>query len=97
MLLQSHVRDSKTSAFQIDLLPALPSAWKTGSVSGLCARGGFVVDMTWKDGKLTATAIHSKLGNPAIVVYNGVQSDLKTAAGQTYSAEGTQPWEGFQR
>jgi alpha-L-fucosidase 2 len=97
MLLQSQLRDSKTGVFQIDLLPALPSAWKTGSVSGVCARGGFVVDMTWKDGKLTATAIHSKLGNPAIVVYNGVQSDLKTAAGQTYTAEGTRPWEGFQR
>src|SRR4029078_8673823 len=34
MLLQSHIRDSKTGTFQIDLLPALPSAWRTGSFKG---------------------------------------------------------------
>jgi alpha-L-fucosidase 2 len=74
MLLQSH-------AGAIDLLPALPAAWHTGSVKGLCARGGFVVDIAWRGGVLTEAVIHSKLGALYTVRYRDRRISLETAAG----------------
>jgi alpha-L-fucosidase 2 len=78
MLLQSH--DGT-----VHLLPALPKAWPTGSVTGLCARGGFEVDMTWADGKLAKATIRSKLGNPCKIRSGDRTVDLKTEAGKRYA------------
>ncbi|MGN0592371.1 MAG: glycosyl hydrolase family 95 catalytic domain-containing protein [Ruminococcus sp.] len=59
-LMQSHCGE-------IHLLPALPESWKNGSISGLCARGGFEVSITWKNGRLESAAIFSKKGMPCVV------------------------------
>ncbi|MGC9943883.1 MAG: glycoside hydrolase family 95 protein [Verrucomicrobiota bacterium] len=67
----------------IHLLPALPDDWKRGSVSGLRARGGFQVDMTWQDGKLTSATIHSDLGEPCTVNYGGKLVNLKLKRGKS--------------
>jgi alpha-L-fucosidase 2 len=77
MLAQSHTGT-------IHLLPALPKTWPTGKVSGLCARGGFEVDMSWEDGCLTKAVIHSKSGLPCRVVCGDDSWELNTTAGKSY-------------
>jgi alpha-L-fucosidase 2 len=65
----------------IHLLSALPDAWKNGSVRGLCARGGFVVDMSWQNNKLTSATIHSQSGGPCTVEYAGKMENLHIVKG----------------
>lgn len=68
----------------IQLLPALPTVWKEGSIKGLVARGGFVIDMTWKNNKVSTLKIYSKIGgNCRLKVENTLSgSSIKKAKGK---------------
>ncbi|WP_316814073.1 glycoside hydrolase family 95 protein [Pedobacter heparinus] len=77
MLLQSHQG-------YIELLPALPAEWPKGEVKGLVARGGYVMDMGWKDGQLNYAKIFSRNGGNCEVKYGAKIKKLSTMAGQTY-------------
>ena len=78
----------QSQAGEISLLPALPISWKNGSVTGLKARGGFEVDMEWKDGKLTKSKITSLLGNPCVVRYAGKTKSYDIQAGKSIQITG---------
>ncbi|KPL16970.1 MAG: alpha-L-fucosidase [Bacteroides sp. SM23_62] len=80
MLLQSH-------AGYVELLPALPEAWETGKVKGLMARGGFQVDMKWKDGTLVSARVLSKLGNPLNIRYGDSSASFEMDKGQVLNLD----------
>ncbi len=60
---------------ELSLLPALPAAWPAGSVTGLRARGGITVDITWKEGKVTTYRLAAPRPRPVRVCLNG---DVRT-------------------
>ncbi len=70
MLLQS-------SAEKMEILPALPDAWQNGSISGLKARGGYEVTISWKNGRLAKLLIKGKPGNTVKWMYKGEEKKGK--------------------
>ena len=75
MLLQSH-------AGFIEVLPALPQAWKTGYYKGLCAENGAVVDCYWKNGKVTKVRIKSKIGGTyKVLLPDGTMKEITLKKG----------------
>ena len=55
----------------IDLLPALPDEWSSGEFNGVCVRGGFELDIKWKDKTITSVGIHSKEGRACAFLAKG--------------------------
>ncbi len=81
MLLQSH-------AGEIHLLPALPDAWPAGRVKGLCTRGGFVVDIEWKNKVLSRAKITSKAGGNCKIRYKNKAIEITAKKSKVYVLNG---------
>lgn len=81
MLVQSHENG------MLRLLPALPKAWKNGSVTGLKARGNYAIDMTWQDGELKTYKIYAEKRGRISVYYDGSDMDLDLEKGQSVEIE----------
>lgn len=75
MLLQSH-------AGEIDLLPALPAAWQEGAVTGLRARGGVTVALSWKDGKLLNVDLLADCPGEYQLQYGKLAKKVRLVAGK---------------
>ncbi|MEK6481308.1 glycoside hydrolase family 95 protein [Catalinimonas sp. 4WD22] len=80
MLIQSHTNE-------IELLPALPFAWKDGSVKGLKARGNFEIQMEWKNQQLVNGKLISNNGSKCILKYEGQEVEIDTEKNKTYLLE----------
>jgi alpha-L-fucosidase 2 len=76
MLLQSHEGE-------INLLPALPKEWASGSVKGLRARGGFEIDLKWNNGQLQTATVHSTASIACGLRYGSKTANLTLPLGQS--------------
>ncbi|MBR6617870.1 MAG: glycoside hydrolase N-terminal domain-containing protein [Oscillospiraceae bacterium] len=82
MLLQSQNNE-------ISLIPALPAAWSTGHVNGLCARGNFEIkEMSWENGRLTGVTVLSKSGNVCNLRYGNARVSFETEKDTEYRLDG---------
>jgi len=97
MLLQSddpHATELSLTAAQtgetafLHLLPALPAAFPNGTVSGLRARGGVEVGITWRGGKLVEATLKSDQAKKVTVRYAGKEVAMELAAGQAKVVSG---------
>ncbi|MBF4508155.1 glycoside hydrolase family 95 protein [Flavobacterium sp. JLP] len=75
MLIQSNENE-------IRLLPALPDAWEDGNVSGICARGGFEIAITWANKKVEKVTIFSKLGGKTTLIFGGKNQNVTLKKGE---------------
>ena len=82
MLLQSQAQTHSPREPVLELLPALPKEWQTGSVRGLCARGGFEVDLAWEQSRLKEATIQSRMGGRCEVRYGTKSIELKLEPGE---------------
>jgi len=72
----------QSSEHEMRLLPALPDAWESGSVSGICARGGFEISMEWKNKTLIHLGVLSKTGGTTTIICGGRQKEITLENGK---------------
>jgi len=82
MLVQSH-------GGEIRLLPALPKAWPDGKVTGLRVRGGFLLDLEWRDSQPVRATIRSTAGRTCRVCYDETRVEFETQVGEVYTLDGS--------
>lgn len=84
MLMQSEysLEDKGKPNVVVELLPALPENWEDGSVSGIRARGGITVDMTWKDGQVATLTLVAQKKCRIVLKANGVSQVIKLKKGK---------------
>ena len=81
MLIQSHLS-------AIHILPALPLALPEGAISGVCARGGFELSFSWKNGALNRLEVRSNAGEPCKIVYGEHKLEFPTSPGEVHRFDG---------
>ena len=69
---------------EIHLLPAIPDAWESGYVKGICARGGFEVSMDWKNKSVKKLSILAKNAGKTTLYYGSVKKEINLKKGQVY-------------
>jgi alpha-L-fucosidase 2 len=73
---------------EIQLLPALPTAWSKGSMHGLRARGALTINMDWENGQLTKATVHADKAGLVTLHYQSIIKKMKMQAGQTIQLNG---------
>lgn len=71
----------------LDFLPTLPAQWQSGSVKGICARGGIVADIAWRDGKVVALSLKSNNSRQVRCKINGTCRNVDLKAGKTLKVD----------
>jgi alpha-L-fucosidase 2 len=81
MLVQSHTGE-------IEFLPALPAAWREGQVKGLRARGGYEIDLAWKEGRLSAATVRATMAGKLRVRLGDRTVERSVRAGEAVGFDG---------
>ncbi len=81
MLVQSHLRDEQGRAI-LDLLPALPSIWPKGAITGIRARGGLTLDLAWANGRPTTLTVQAVEATTVVLNAGGKATPLTLKAGE---------------
>ncbi len=74
------------------LLPALPDAWRSGTVTGICTRGGFEISMKWESGALVSVDVLPKVGGKCSLHYKDRSAEFETEKGRKLSLDGDLKW-----
>jgi len=77
----------QSSKDTINLMKVLPDEWRNGTIKGLCAKGGLVIDLTWADGVLTNARITAKTDYTGTIVYQGQIKEICMAKGDSISVK----------